>query len=50
MDFSNWQLEIAFHWPHDRFALGFESMAPNKEYNYSTIKVYLFIVTFTLDF
>jgi|TARA_R110001632_G_scaffold124205_1_gene236929 hypothetical protein len=47
---GNWELEIAFHWPHDRFALGWETMFPDEKYNYTTVKVYLFFVTFTLDF
>jgi hypothetical protein len=46
----NWNLEIAFFWPHDRFALGWEYMKPDCEYTYSTLKVYLFFITFTLDF
>ncbi len=46
----NWELVIQFHLPHDRILLGWEYIAPDKEYNYNTIKLYLFIVTFTLDF
>ena len=46
----NWSLEIAFHWPHNRCALGWEHMTPDDECEYSTLKVYLFIVTFTLDY
>ena len=46
---GEWALEIAFHWPHDRLALGWEFMRPNEEYNYTTVKLYLFFVTFTLD-
>jgi hypothetical protein len=45
----NWELEIAFHWPHDRLALGWEIMRPDAEYNYYTIKIFLVIVTFTLN-
>jgi hypothetical protein len=45
----NWQLEIAFHWPHDRLALGWDFMRPNEQFNYTTIKLYLFILTLTLD-
>ncbi len=45
----NWQLEIAFHWPHNRLALGWDYMEPNEEYNYTTIKLYLLIITLTLD-
>lgn len=47
---ENWELEIAFHWPHNRFSLGWEVIHPDEEYNYTTIKVYLFFTTFTLDF
>jgi len=46
---GDWQLEIAFHWPHDRFALGWDIMRPDSEYDYYTLKLYLFFVTFTLD-
>lgn len=46
----DWTLEIAFHFPHNRFALGWEFIDADKEYNYKTIKVYLFIATLTLDF
>lgn len=45
----NWQLEIAFHWPHDRLALGWDFMRPNEQFNYTTIKLYLLIMTLTLD-
>lgn len=46
----DWTLEIAFHYPHDRLLLGWEYMAKTKEYNYKTIKLYLFIATLTLDY
>ena len=46
---GDWALEIAFHWPHDRFALGYEFMRPDKEYDYSTVKLYLLFATLTLD-
>lgn len=45
----NWQLEIAFHWPHDRLALGWDFMRPNEQFNYTTIKLYLLVMTLTLD-
>lgn len=45
----DWQLEVALHWPHDRLALGWDYMRPNEEFNYTTIKLYLFIITLTLD-
>ena len=34
---GNWELEIAFHWPHDRFALGWETMFPDEKYNYTKL-------------
>jgi hypothetical protein len=46
----DWDLEMAFHWPHNRFLLGWEAMSKDYEYDYSTFKLYLFIVTFTLNF
>ena len=45
----NWELHIVFHWPHDRFALGWECMRPDEQYDYSTFKLYLLIVTLTLN-
>jgi len=45
----DWELTIQFHYPHDRFMVGWEFMKPTEEFNYTTIKLYLFIVTFTLD-
>ena len=47
---SDWELEIAFHWPHDRFALGWEFMPPDSEHEYNTAKFYLLFTTMTLDF
>jgi hypothetical protein len=49
-DIEDWELEIAFHWPHQRLALGWEIINPNEEYNYTTIRLYLLVVTLTLDF
>lgn len=46
----NWNLQIAFHWPHNRFTLGWEHIGPDEEYDYSTFKIYLFFITFTIDF
>jgi hypothetical protein len=46
----NWNLEIAFHFPHDRFAIGWEFIGKDEKYDYRTINVYLFISTFTLNF
>ncbi len=49
-DIEDWELEIAFRWPHQRLALGWEIINPNEEYNYTTIRLYLLVVTLTLDF
>lgn len=46
----DWELTIEFHFPHDRFMVGWEVIQPNEKYNYRTIIIYLFIVTITLDF
>ncbi len=46
----NWELTIQFHFPHDRFSVGWEVIQPTQEFNYTTISIYLFIVTLTLDF
>lgn len=47
---GDWQLEICFHWPHNRFALGWEFIDEDKECDYRTIKLYLFIATLTFDY
>lgn len=45
----NWTLEIALHWPHDRFALGWETIGPDEENPFSTFRLYLFFMTLTLN-
>jgi len=45
----NWSLEIAFHFPHDRFMLGWEIMPPDDIDDFWTFKLCLLIVTFKLD-
>ncbi len=46
----DWQLEISLHYPHDRFMVGWEFLQPTDKFNYRTINLFLFFVTFTLDF
>jgi|TARA_R110000782_G_scaffold50216_2_gene109012 hypothetical protein len=46
----DWTLEIAFHFPHNRFLVGWEYIAKDEKYNYSTINIYLFIATLKLDY
>jgi hypothetical protein len=40
---------IEFHWPHDRLALGWDWMRPNEEFNYTTVRLYLLIMTITFN-
>ena len=47
---NDWELEIAFHWPHQRFALGWEFIEPTEKFNYTTVKLYMFAISLTLDF
>ncbi len=44
-----WNLTLVLHYPHDRFLLGWEYMAPDEEYDYATFKLFLFITTFELN-
>jgi hypothetical protein len=46
---ADWTLEISFHWPHECLLVGREFKNGDEEYDYNTFKLYLFIVTFTLD-
>jgi len=45
----NWNLELALHWPHDRFALGWEFIGADEKFSYDTFKLYLGVLTITLD-
>ena len=47
---DNWNLEIAFCFPHDRFLVGWEYMQEEEEHDYKTIKLFVFFITFTLNF
>lgn len=44
-----WELEIAFHWPHERFALGWEYFLPDETHGYTTARLYLLICTLTIN-
>jgi len=46
----DWELTIAAHWPHDRLALGIETMKSNEEYPYNTIRLYLLVLTVDFNF
>jgi len=45
----NWKLTISFHWPHDRFALGWQIIQPEEREPYWTLTLYLGIATLDLD-
>jgi len=45
----NWNLTITLHWPHDRLAIGWEVMHPVDEVPWTTIQVFLGIVTVRVD-
>jgi hypothetical protein len=45
----DWELEISFHWPHDRMALGWEIIRPDEIYEYTTVTLYLVFLTIKLD-
>lgn len=45
----DWRLSITFHWPHDRFAFGFQTIQPQEEEPYWTLTLYLGIATLDLD-
>jgi hypothetical protein len=44
----NWQLDIAFHWPHDRCALGWEFIGSSEKEPIDTFTLYLLICTMSL--
>ena len=46
----NYSLDIAFHFPHDRFALGWQYIAPDKKDPYNTITLFLLIATINFNF
>jgi len=41
---------IKFHWPHDRFALGWETIAADEEFPYHTVTLYLLFMTIDFNF
>lgn len=44
----DWQLIIKFYWPHHLFKVGWEILYADDVYNYTSIKLYLFIVSIEL--
>ena len=46
----NYEIFIAAHFPHDRFALGWEYIAPDENCSYNTITLYLLIFTINFNY
>lgn len=46
----DWTLLISIHWPHDRFALGWQTIKATEEDDYNTITIFLLVLSLTLDF
>jgi hypothetical protein len=46
----NYEINIASHYPHDRFALGWEYIAPDKNCSYHTFTLYLLIFTINFNY
>ena len=42
-------IEIAIHWPHDRFALGWDILPVDEKYDYATCNIYLGFITITYN-
>jgi hypothetical protein len=45
----NWELTVAFHLPHDRFAIGWEYVGPSEDENINTFTLYLLICTVSIN-
>jgi len=43
-------LSIKLHFPHDRFAIGWEIFYPDEEYNSTVIILFLTVVTLEFEF
>ena len=45
----NWSITLIAHWPHDRLAIGFESLPATEEIPFRTVQLFLGIFTLRLD-
>jgi len=45
----NWNLTVSLHWPHDRFALGWEYLRPTEEVKFHTTEIFLLMITITFN-
>lgn len=46
----NYEIYIMGHYPHDRFALGWEYISADEDFEYNTITLYMFIFTITINY
>lgn len=44
------RITIKFHWPHDRFAIGWEIFYPDAEYETTEVIIFLGIMTLEIEF
>ncbi len=42
-------MQLSFHWPHDRLALGWDWVRPSFKFNYHTFTLYLLICTVDIN-
>ena len=47
--FDNLQVILQFHWPHDRFCLGWEVYRPSEQEASLTINIFLLFLTVNID-
>lgn len=45
----DWSVLLIAHWPHDRFAFGFEGLYANEEIPFDTYQIFLGIFTIRID-
>lgn len=46
----DWQIVFMLHYPHDRFALGFETIHADEEEPFNTFRLYLLFITIDFNF
>ena len=45
-----WILSVSFHWPHEKFMIGFQHIKSDEQFMYSTIELSLLVMTFHFDY
>jgi hypothetical protein len=46
----NYRVAMAFHWPHDRFSIGWEYVSPDEDFSFSRISIFLGVITLFIDY